>query len=122
MNDLFKDDDKYLKGTENWFIRAYFYCSNGLTVLNEFRNLFLAIIAIYIALKWDSIWLAVLLFIACVILLTIAGYYMVHKVGKIREWLGIRFSSHFGIKTFNYAEENNKVLREIRDILKDTKD
>lgn len=101
---LMKDDDKYLKGTENYFIRAYFYCSNGLGILNEFRNLFLGILGLYLALKWDNIWFAIGLFIVAVILLTFAGHYTVHKVGKVREWLGMRFSTHFGIKSYNYQE------------------
>lgn len=118
MNEIFKDDEKYLNGTENWFIRAYFYCSNGLTILNEFRNLFLAIFAVYIALKITNYWLIGGMFIVSLVVLTIMGYYVVHKVSKVREWLGTRFGSHFGMKTFNYAEENNKLLIEIRDLLK----
>lgn len=120
MNDdkkLFEDDAKYLTGTENWFIRAYFYCSNGLGILNEFRNLFLGIFAIYIALKWDNIMLAVGLFLISMVILTFMGYYTVHKVSKVREWLGMRFSTHFGIKSYNYTEDSNKLLKEIKDLL-----
>lgn len=121
-NDIFKDDQKYLQGTENWFIRAYFYCSNGLTIINEFRNLFLGILGLYIALHWNNIWLAIGIFVISMVLLTLAGYYVVHKVSKVREFLGIRFGSHFGQKNFDYNEENNKLLREIRDILCQLKD
>jgi membrane protein implicated in regulation of membrane protease activity len=119
--DIFKDDKQYLEGTENWFIRAYFYCSNGLIILNEFRNLFLGILGLYIALKWDNIGLAIGLFVISVIILTIAGYYKVHKVGKVTEFLNIRFSSHFGKKTYDFTEDNNKLLREIRDLLNENK-
>ena len=118
IDDLVKDDEKYLEGTENWLIRAYFYCSSGLGILNEFRNLFLGILGIYIALKWDNIFLAIGLFIISVIILTIAGYYSVHKIGKIREWLGMRFSTHFGMKAYNYQEGSYELLLEIRDLLK----
>lgn len=119
MNPLFKDDEKYLKGIQNWFIRMYFYCSSGLTILNEFRNLFLAIIGLYIALKWTNWVFAFLLFIVCGIILTIVGWYIVHKVSKIREFLSIRFGTSFGIRSFNYQEESYKLLVEIRDFLKD---
>lgn len=118
LQDLIKDDDKYLVGKENWLIRAYFYCSNGLTILNEFRNMFLAIIAIYIALKLTNYWYLLAMILPCLLILTLAGYYMVHKVSKVREWLGIRFGTHFGLKTFNFNEDNNKLLMEIRDLLK----
>lgn len=118
IDTLMKDDNKYLKGTQNWLIRAYFYCSNGLTILNEFRNLFLGIIAIYLTLKITNPYLIALIVIVSLISLTLAGYVMVHKVSKVREWLGIRFGSHFGIRSFNYTEENYKLLTEIRNLLK----
>ncbi len=117
--DIFKDDAKYLKGKENWLIRAYFYCSNGLGILNEFRNLFLGILGLYIALKWDNIWIAIGLFVVSIVLLTLMGYYTVHKISKVREWLGMRFGTHFGMKSFNYQEASYELLVEIRDLLKD---
>lgn len=117
-DNLFKDDSKYLEGKENWLIRAYFYCSNGLTILNEFRNLFLGILALYLALKLDKLWILPVMAIPCILILTLTGYYVVHRVSKVREWLGMRFGTHFGIKSFNYTEENYKLLSEIRDLLR----
>lgn len=117
MDDIFKDDAEYLKGKQNWLIRAYFYCSNGLTIVNEFRNLILAILGLYIALKWTNIWFAILLFIFSAILLTLIGYYIVHRVSKVREFLGMRFGSHFGKKSFDYQEASYELLVEIRDLL-----
>ncbi len=116
--DLYEDDEKYLYGKENWLIRAYFYLSNGLNIVNESRNLFLGIIAIYIALKLTNIWWMVGMAIPSIVILTLMGYYTVHRMSKVNEWLSMRFSTHFGIKTFNYNEDNNKLLTEIRDLLK----
>lgn len=116
---LFNDDSKYLQGTENWLIRAYFYCSNGLMVLNEFRNLFLGVVAIYLTLKITNLYLIAGIIVTSIIVLTLVGYYMVHKVAKTKEWLGIRFGSHFGMKTFNYTEESYKLLENINRILVD---
>jgi len=118
-DELFKDDEKYLEGTQNWFIRMYFYCSNGLGILNEFRNLFLGIVAVYIASKLDNLWVAVLMFIVCVIILTVTGYYRVHRVAKVLEWVSMRFSTTFGIRTFNYTQATYEMLVEIRDLLKE---
>ncbi len=116
--DLFRDDEKYLKGGENWFIRYYFYLNAGLGELNNFRNLFLGIFAIYIALKLTNVIWMVILFIPSVVVLTFIGYYMIHRVSKVREWLSIRFSSYFGKESINYTEANYKMLEEIRDLLK----
>ncbi len=117
-DNIFKDDDTYLKGTENWFIRAYFYLSNGLAILNEFRNLFLGIVAIYIALHMTNVWWMIIMFVPSVVILTLIGYYVVHKVSKMREWFGTRFSSHFGMKSFNYQEASYELLKEINENLK----
>lgn len=112
------NDSDYTKGPENWLIRAYFYCSNGLGILNEFRNLFLGIVAIYIALHLTNILWMVLMFIPSIVILTLAGYYTVHKVSKVRDYLSVKFGSHYGMKTYDYNESNNQLLTEIRDLLK----
>lgn len=112
------EDLIYLKGFHNKMMRYYFYLMSGLGILNNFRNLFLGIFALYIALKLDNVLYGIIIFIVSSIVLTICGYYNVHRVSKISEWLGVRFSSHFGIKSFNYTQENNELLKEIRDILK----
>lgn len=115
---MIEDEKKYLEGFVNRLIRYYFYLMRGLDVLNSFRNLFLGIFALYIALKLDNVAYGIIMFAVSCIVLTVCGYYNVHKLSKINEWLGLRFSSHFGIKSFNYAQENNELLKEIRDLLK----
>ncbi len=109
---------KYLYGTFNRALRFYFYLNNGLTVLNNFRNLGLGIIAIYFALHLENIWWMVAMAVPSVVLLTIVGYYQVHHAGKVLEWIGIRFSTHFGVRTFNNTQRNVELLEEIRDLLK----
>ncbi len=116
--ELFKDDSKYLEGKENWLIRVYFYLFNGLNVLNQFRNLGLGIIAVYIALKLTNYWWLVAMTVPSIIILIIVGYYFVHRATKVQEWLGIRFSSHFGMKSFNYQEESYETLVRIEELLK----
>ena len=117
-NEIFRDDDKYLKGTQNWIIRYYYYLSTGLNELNGFKNLFLGILTIYITFKLTSYWWGVGIFVASIVILTVVGYYIIHRVGKVRDWLGLRFSSYFGRQQVNYTEEQFKVLAEIRDLLK----
>lgn len=114
---IFKDDEKYLTGKENWLIRAYFYLFNGLNMLNQFRNLFLGIIALYVLLKLSNYWWLIVMAIPSIIILTIVGYYCVHRMYKVNEWLGIRFSSHFGQKSFNYTQETYNEIVKIKDLL-----
>jgi hypothetical protein len=114
-----KDDSKYLKGKENWLIRAYFYCSNGLIILNEFRNLFLGIIAIYITLKITNLYAICGIMLGSIIILTLVGYYRVHRMAKKMEYISTRFSTSFGIRSFNYTMESYNLLVEILKELKD---
>jgi len=117
-NELFKDDPKYLEGTQNWLIRAYFYCSNGLTILNEFRNLFLGIIAIYVTLKITNIYVIVGIVVGSIVVLTLMGWYKVHRMAKRIEYLTTRFGTSFGIRSFNFQEESHKLLQEILEELR----
>lgn len=115
--DIFKDDAKYLLGFKNWCIRYYYYLNAGLNELNNFRNLFLGIFAIYIALKLTNILWMVGMFVPSVVVLTVIGYYTVHRISKVRDWLGTRFSSYFGMKSINYTEESFKLLQSINEQL-----
>lgn len=110
-----EEERKYFKGPTNVAIRYYYYLEQGLNILNEFRNLFLAIFAFYFALKLDNIWLLVIMFIFSCIILTIVGFFAVHRVAKIKEWINLRFSSHFGIRQYDFQKDILTTLKEIRD-------
>jgi len=114
---LSEEDKQFLQGAHNGGIRYYYYLENGLAILNEFRNLFLGILAIYIALKLTNPLLMVAMFIPCLLILTIVGWYNVHKLTKVKEWLGMRFSTYYGIKNFNYQENQVLLLKEIKELL-----
>lgn len=115
--DITEHDQRYLPGMENRAIRYYYYLNSGLNVLNQFRNLFLGIIAIYLALKLDNYWLLIGMFVPSVVLLTVAGWYNVHRLSKVTEWLGIRFSTHFGKKQFDNIQRQTELLEEIKELL-----
>jgi len=115
--ELNEEDKKYLQGKENRAIRWYFYLENGLNILNDFRNLFLGILAIYIALHLTNPLYMVLMFLPCLILLSIIGWYSVHRLNKMKEWLSMRFSTHYGLKNYNFQEQQVKLLLEIKQLL-----
>lgn len=113
MNKPEEYDDQFFPGIENRAIRFYFYLNAGLNIINQFRNLFLGILGLYFVLKLDNWILLVAMFIPCVVVLTIAGYYSVHRMNRIQEWLGIRFASHYAMKQFNYMQGVYDQLKEI---------
>lgn len=118
---LSEEDKQFLHGAHNGGIRYYYYLEHGLNILNEFRNLFLGILAIYIALKLTNPLLMVAMFVPCLLVLTIVGYYNVHKLNKVKEWLGMRYSTYYGIKNFNFQQGQYQMLKEIKELLEHTK-
>lgn len=107
------DDDKktYWHGAENKFIRFYFYVLRGLDILNTFRNCILAIFGIYYTLKLDNPVYLLLMFIVSLIVLCLCGYISVHRIGKVVDWLNVRFSTHYGAYQINLQE---KILEELK--------
>jgi hypothetical protein len=110
---MLKEEETYLKGNKNNMIRVYFYLSNGLAILNEFKNLFLIIFAAYFTLGIQNpIWIGIMAVVG-LIGLTIVGYFSVHHIARIKEWLAVRFGTHFGIQNFDYVKRQTELLEEI---------
>ncbi len=108
-------NNEYLTGRQNWLIRMYFYLTNGVGVLNEFRNLFLGIFALYFTLKLSNpLWL-IGMFAVSIPVLILVGYYNVHKVAKVKEWLSMKFGTHYSIKQYELMEKQVELLEEIKD-------
>lgn len=101
--------------TVNYLIRLYFYLNNGVSILNNFRNLFLAIFAVYFALKLTSPILLLLMFVAAIPVLVAAGYYSVHHISKVSDQLATKYGTHYGIKQFELIEKQTELLQAISD-------
>lgn len=102
-------------------IKIYFYLNNGVGILNNFRNLFLGVFALYFTLKLTSPVLLVAMFIVAIPILVICGYYNVHHIAKLSEQLSTKFGTHYSIKQFELIEEQTKLLRKIEKLLKEKK-
>lgn len=111
------DDAQYLQGRQNWWIRMFYYLKSGNNVLNEFRYLILGIMGMYAILDLvNPLWL-VGMFVIAIPVLIVLGYYWVHRMAKVTEWLSIKFSTHFGIKQYRITEDTLKELRAIKKLL-----
>lgn len=109
-------DDSYNRGFKNGAIRWYYYLTQGLGFMNDFRNLFLGVLGLYIALKIDNPLLIVYMTIPSLIVLALVGYYVVHHVSKVKDWLGVKFGSHYTIKQFDYTKGSYELLKKIHDL------
>lgn len=99
--------------TTNRAIKLYFYIYSGVSILNDFRNLFLGIFAAYFALKLNNPILLVLMFFFSLPVLVVVGYINVHKISKVKEWLSVKFGTHYGIQQFDYVKKTAELLEEI---------
>ncbi len=104
---------EYWNGPKNRLIRYYFYCQKGLDLFNNFRYVFMAIFGVYYALKLRNPgWLLFMVGVS-VPLLTAIGYWSVHHVGKVVDWLNTRFSTHYGLASFELQKEIRDGIKEL---------
>lgn len=113
MDNLQQYDSQYMPGLENRVYRYWFYLNNGLNIVNQFRNLILAILGLYFVLKIDNWLILPAIFIPSIVILTIVGYYITHRVNKVMDWLSLRFATHYGIKQFNLQQNISETLERI---------
>lgn len=105
--------ERYFDGTKNTIIRMYFYVLKGMDILNQFRNLFFLIFGVYVAFKLSNIIWLVLMFCISIPLLLFAGYVSVHHIGKVVDWLSVRFATHYTNYTYELMELQISKLEEI---------
>ena len=104
---------EHWKGTRNKLIRYYFYINTGLNVFNNFKYLVAAIIGIYWTLHLHTPILILAMFIACIPVLGIIGYYSIHHVNKVIDWLSVKFGSHYGIYQIKLLEDiRNELIKD----------
>jgi len=103
---------EYWNGPKNKAIRYWFYVNRGMGLVDQFKNLVLCIAALYFALKLNNPLFLVGMFVVSLPIVGVAGYIQVHHLGKILDWLNIRFSTHYSIETF-------EIQKDIRDAVKE---
>lgn len=103
----------YLNGTKNQIIRYYFFLQRGLALFNECRYLFMAIFGIYFTMRLTNpIWLVVMFCVACPVLI-FAGWVAVYHIGKVIDWLNIKYATYGQKYQLEMQERTVKALEEI---------
>jgi len=103
----------YWDGRFNHGVRLWLYCNRGLDIFNQARYLIMAIVALYYMMKLNNLWLIPLMFAVCIPILCVAGWFQIHKLGKVMDWLSIRFSTHYGMYNINLQEEIRDHLKKL---------
>lgn len=97
-------DHEYWNGWQNKLIRYFFYLNRGIDIFNQFKYVFALIFGIYFTFKLKNPWLLVGMTAISFPVLLILGYLQTHKVGKINDWLNIKFSTFYGKYNFELLE------------------
>lgn len=53
------------------------------------------------------------MFVGAIIILIPTGYYRVHHISKVSEWLNTKYGSHYAIKNFDYVKAQYELLQNI---------
>lgn len=107
----------YDKGTLNHGIRAWFYLTRGLQMINEFKYLVAGILAFYYTLELHSIPLLVTIFMVSIPILIGVGFFQTHKMAKALEWTGMMFSSYFARHNVDLQEQQVLFTGEQKELL-----
>jgi hypothetical protein len=105
-------------GKKNKAIRWYFYSQRGLALFNEFRYLFMLIFGVYVLMKMTNpIWLLIM-FLVSFPILCLAGWFQVHHMARVINWLDIEFASFWSRYSFELQERQVKALEDINNKVK----
>lgn len=107
-------EPQYWNGFWNKIIRYNFYMQTGANVFNIYKYVFGSIIAIYWMTHCDNKLILISSFIIMMPVLIIIGYYSIHHINKVNNWLDVKFGSHYTIRQIELLEEirdaiNNKI-------------
>ena len=115
VNSMSHEKHEHWAGFSNKVIRYFFYLFKGLEVFNNFKYLIGAILAGYYVLKLDQPVVLLVIFLVCLPVLGIVGYYWVHRAGPVMDWLNISFGTYWSKKSMDWQERQVKAVEEIRD-------
>ena len=97
-------EHEYWNGFINKIIRYWFYFTRGMDIINQFK-LILAPLFVGIYLKNKSPECLFLITAISIPVTLYLGYISVHRMGKVIDWLNVKFSSHYSIASFELQKE-----------------
>lgn len=109
--------DKYWNGWQNKIIRYWFYLNRGIDIFNQFKYLFALIFGVYFTLKLNNAWWILGMTGTSLPILMVFGYLQTHKIGKVNDWLTVKFSTHYANYNFDLLEG---ILEELKQIKKES--
>jgi len=107
---------EYWNGPKNKLIRYYFYINTGLNVFNNFKYLVGAILAVYWMLHLKNPITLLIMFGVSIPMLGVIGYYSIHHINKVMDWLNVRFGTHYSLLNITLLQDIRKAVYKIAGI------
>ena len=104
---------KYWDGWFNKGVRHYFYITKGVEIFNFFRYVIMTIGMIYLFFKLNNPWYFPLMFMICMPPLDVVGWFSVHKMDKVTEFLQTRYATHYSHYQVELNEDQKNYLKSI---------
>lgn len=114
------EENTYQKGHK--ITKVYFYIRQGLALANEFKYLIAGVIAFYYTLKLDNILWLFLMIIVSLPILFVAGWFAVHKMAKVLDWLGIEYGTYWSRYSFVLQERIIELLEKMKNDIAEIKE
>lgn len=111
LNEL--EQREHWKGAKNKIVRYYFYVQRGLALLNEFRYLIMAILAVYALLDMKNPLVMLMMFVVAVPVLIFLGWLYTFHMAKTMDFLNVKFSTHFSKYNIDLQERQTNALERI---------
>jgi hypothetical protein len=106
---------EHWNGPKNRCIRYWFYLCKGNEIVNQFHSLIISLLGIFFVFKLSSPWLFALMLIVIIPLLIISGWFSVHHLSTVIDWLGIKFGTYGSNRNLELLEDISKTLKEKSD-------
>ena len=102
---------KYWEGTVNFLCRLWYYFIKGLEIFDKFKYFFIVFGGLYYLIGKKHLVLVIMALLAGVPVILLIGFFSVHKMGGVLDYLNTKFSTYSALKQI-------ELLEEIRDLLK----
>lgn len=105
---------KYWDGAVNFLCRLWFYFIRGLEIFDKFKYFFIVFGGLYYLIGKKHLFLMVAVSVVAVPVIMVMGFFTVHKLGGVLDYLNTKFSTYS-------ANKQIELLEEIRDLLNERK-
>lgn len=111
-----QDDPKkheYWTGWQNKLIRYFYYLNRGVDIFNQFKYLFALIFGVYFTFKLKNPVIILMMTGISLPILIVLGYFQTHRIGRVNDWLSVKFSTFYGKYNFDLLEGILKELKKL---------